>query len=114
MTATPIPRTFAITAFGEMDVSIIDELPAGRKEIETHWLKEDALQPVLQKMEMNYRQVAKHMSFVRLSKNPISWMCKMQLMCMSNCRRHFHSRFTVGLMHGRLHSDEKDAIMRAI
>lgn len=39
MTATPIPRTLAITAFGEMDVSMIDEMPAGRKQIETHWMK---------------------------------------------------------------------------
>lgn len=43
MTATPIPRTLAITVFGEMDVSVIDEMPAGRKRIETYWVKHDML-----------------------------------------------------------------------
>ena len=37
--------------FGEMDVSVLDELPAGRKKIETHWMKEDSLLPILRKME---------------------------------------------------------------
>ncbi len=41
MTATPIPRTAALTVFGDLDQSVLDELPAGRRPVETHWLRAD-------------------------------------------------------------------------
>ncbi|MFU1814789.1 DNA helicase RecG, partial [Enterococcus faecium] len=47
----PIPRTLAITAYGEMDVSIIDEMPAGRIPIETRWIRPPQLDTVLEWME---------------------------------------------------------------
>ena len=56
MTATPIPRTLAITVFGEMDVSIIDEMPAGRKSIETYWVKQEMLDRVFGFMNKELRK----------------------------------------------------------
>lgn len=63
MTATPIPRTLAITAFGEMDVSIIDELPAGRKPIITRWVKHEQLDIVLDWVKTELQKVRKLTSF---------------------------------------------------
>src|SRR5699024_3278579 len=51
MTATPIPRTLAITTCGEMDVYIMDGWPKVRKENETYWVKENMLDSVLQFIE---------------------------------------------------------------
>ncbi|MEI0738320.1 hypothetical protein VQ056_19605 [Paenibacillus sp. JTLBN-2024] len=47
MTATPIPRTLAITAFGDMDVSTLSERPKGRIPITTYWVKHDMMDRVL-------------------------------------------------------------------
>ncbi|MGZ7154011.1 ATP-dependent DNA helicase RecG, partial [Streptococcus pyogenes] len=58
MTATPIPRTLAITAFGDMDVSIIDQLPAGRKPIVTRWVKHAQLPVLLSWLEKELKKGA--------------------------------------------------------
>lgn len=51
MTATPIPRTLAITTYGEMDVSVINELPKGRKPIRTSWVKQNQMNATLDFLE---------------------------------------------------------------
>lgn len=112
MTATPIPRTLAITVFGEMDVSVLDELPAGRKEIETHWLKEDALHSVLGKMEEELRAGRQAYVICPLIEESDKLDVQNAVDVYNQLTVHFNGRFTVGLMHGRLHTDEKDAIMR--
>lgn len=113
MTATPIPRTLAITAFGEMDVSILDELPAGRKEIETHWLKEDALQPVLQKMSSELVKGRQAYVICPLIEESDKLDVQNAVDVYNQLTVYYQGKFKIGLMHGRLHSDEKEDIMRA-
>lgn len=112
MTATPIPRTLAITAFGEMDVSILDELPAGRKEIETHWLKEDALQSVLQKMSSELVKGRQAYVICPLIEESDKIDVQNAVDVYHQLAVYYQGKFKVGLMHGRLHSDEKEEVMR--
>jgi ATP-dependent DNA helicase RecG len=111
MTATPIPRTLAISAFGDMDVSTIDVMPAGRKPIITHWAKHGMLERVLdfiRKEIINGRQAYVICPLIEESEkvdvqNAIDVHAQLS--------QYFHE-YEVGLMHGRLHSSEKDEVMR--
>ncbi|MEK4424391.1 ATP-dependent DNA helicase RecG [Solibacillus sp. FSL K6-1523] len=113
MTATPIPRTLAITAFGEMDVSIIDELPAGRKEIETHWMKKEQMNSVLMRMAQELEAGRQAYVITPLIEESDKLDVQNAVEAYEHLQAYFGSRFKVGLMHGKLHSDEKDAVMRA-
>ena len=112
MTATPIPRTLAITAFGEMDVSIIDELPAGRKQIETHWLKQEQLNSVLQKMGEELSKGRQAYVICPLIEESDKLDVQNAVDAYEQLATYFAGKFQVGLMHGRLTSDEKDEVMR--
>ncbi|MFF5993276.1 ATP-dependent DNA helicase RecG [Lysinibacillus sp. KU-BSD001] len=113
MTATPIPRTLAITAFGEMDVSIIDELPAGRKQIETHWMKHEQLGAVLTKMEAELKAGRQAYVICPLIEESDKLDVQNAVEVYEQLTTYFLGRFKVGLMHGRLSADEKDQVMRA-
>ncbi|MFJ7667807.1 ATP-dependent DNA helicase RecG [Lysinibacillus sp. NPDC097195] len=112
MTATPIPRTLSITAFGEMDVSIIDEMPAGRKEIETHWMKKEQLGSVLSKLELELQAGRQAYAICPLIEESDKLDVQNAVEIYEQLASHFAGRFKVGLMHGRLPADEKDAVMR--
>ncbi|MBU8907051.1 ATP-dependent DNA helicase RecG [Desertibacillus haloalkaliphilus] len=110
MTATPIPRTLAISVFGDMDVSIIDEMPAGRKEIETYWAKHDMLDRVLSFIEKEIEKGRQAYVICPLIEESEKLDVQNAIDVHAILQQHFKS-VRVGLMHGRLHPDEKDQVM---
>ncbi len=113
MTATPIPRTLALTVYGDLDVSIIDELPPGRTPIKTELVREtkrDLLFEKIQKQLAEGRQIYVVYPLVEESE-------KMDLKNATDAREEIAARFpnhVVDLLHGRMHSDEKDSVMRKL
>ncbi|MCK1996200.1 ATP-dependent DNA helicase RecG [Psychrobacillus psychrodurans] len=112
MTATPIPRTLAITAFGEMDVSIIDEMPAGRKKIETHWMKPDQLNKLIARLKNELAGGRQAYIICPLIEESEKLDVQNAVDVYNMMSEELKGNSTVGLMHGRLHSDEKEAVMR--
>ncbi|ABS22743.1 ATP-dependent DNA helicase RecG [Bacillus cytotoxicus] len=111
MTATPIPRTLAITAFGEMDVSIIDEMPAGRKVIETYWTKHDMLDRVLNFVAKEVKKGRQAYVICPLIEESEKLDVQNAIDLHSMLTHHYQGEFQVGLMHGRLSAQEKEEVM---
>lgn len=112
MTATPIPRTLAITAFGEMDVSIIDQMPAGRKPIITRWVKHEQLDTVLTWIKSELEKDAQVYFISPLIEESESLDLKNAVALHQELTEFFGDSATVALMHGRMKNDEKDQIMQ--
>lgn len=113
MTATPIPRTLEITTMGNMDVSKLTERPSNRKPIRTVWLKpnqKDQIESLLGNELAKGHQVYIVCPLIEES----------EAMAAQNAEHIYESlqfrygdRYTLGLMHGKLSSDDKDAVMNA-
>ncbi|KAF5037255.1 ATP-dependent DNA helicase RecG [anaerobic digester metagenome] len=113
MTATPIPRTLALTFYGDLDVSVIDELPPGRKEIVTKFYYDDQRFWVIEMMRKqieNGRQIYVVYPLIKESE-------KLDLVALEagyeGIIRDFPMpKYEVGIMHGRMPQDEKDFVMK--
>ncbi|MEC3078913.1 helicase-related protein, partial [Bacillus tropicus] len=97
--------------FGEMDVSIIDEMPAGRKVIETYWAKHDMLDRVLGFVEKEIKKGRQAYVICPLIEESEKLDVQNAIDLHSMLTHHYQGKCQVGLMHGRLSSQEKEEIM---
>ena len=112
MTATPIPRTLAMTLYGDLDVSTIDEMPPGRKPIITKHATADHIEQVYSSLK---RQVAEgrqaYVVYPVIEESETQAM-KAALKMYEHLSREVYPDLAVGLMHGRLSGDEKEDVMQ--
>ncbi len=111
MTATPIPRTLAITMYGDMDVSIINQLPSGRKPIKTTWItsaKTNSAIRFVKKQLDNGNQVYVVTPLIEESE---AVDMKNAVAIFERFKTIFEPQFKVGLLHGQMSNQEKDDTM---
>ncbi|MHC9536854.1 ATP-dependent DNA helicase RecG [Dellaglioa sp. BT-FLS60] len=111
MTATPIPRTLAITSYGEMDVSTINELPAGRQPITTSWLKSSQVGKAIDLIKEQLAQGSQAYVITPLIDESETLDLKNALALYENMKEVFEPKYKVGLLHGKMKNDEKDQMM---
>ncbi len=109
MTATPIPRTLAMTLYGDLDISVIDELPPGRKPIETKWMSDARRIEVFQFMENEItkgRQV--YVVYPLIEESEVMDYKDLQDGYESITRRFPLPQYRVSIVHGQMKSDARD------
>ncbi|HET7108303.1 MAG TPA: ATP-dependent DNA helicase RecG [Candidatus Acidoferrum sp.] len=111
LTATPIPRTLSLTLYGDLDVSVLDELPPGRTPIETRMTTEKHLPGVWESLRREVE--AGRQGYIVY---PVIEESKLELKAAmeeyERLSRAVFPKLNVGLLHGRMSSEEKDDVMQ--
>lgn len=113
MTATPIPRTLALTLYGDLDVSVIDELPPGRRPVGTYWRPESARRQVYDHL-MRTEVPAGRQGYVVCPL--VEESDKLQAQAATEWYERLREQYPdvrMGLLHGRMRPAEKEAVMEA-
>lgn len=112
MTATPIPRTLALTLYGDLDVSVINQLPPGRKPIQTHWATFQSRSKVYSFARKQIEQGRQVYMVCPLVEESEKLSAKAATELASNLQNEIFPNLNIGLLHGKMKPKEKDQIMK--
>ncbi|MBU0671637.1 MAG: ATP-dependent DNA helicase RecG [Candidatus Margulisbacteria bacterium] len=112
MTATPIPRSLALTLYGDLDRSVIDELPPGRTPVKTYFVPEDKRRGAYEFMRQQIKAGRQVFIVCPLVEESSKVDLKAALDEAERLQRDIFPELTVGLLHGRLKSEAKDQVMK--
>jgi len=112
MSATPIPRTLALTLYGDLDISILDELPPGRVEIKTKWLNSGQRQSAYDFVRKQVAAGRQAFIICPLIEESEAIEAKAATTEYERLSQSVFPELRLGLLHGRLSSSEKDEVMQ--
>ena len=112
-TATPIPRTLGLTIYGDLDISTIDEMPAGRQPIKTKWFGPEERPKAYSFIRRQVQEGRQAFIICPLIEESEKMEVRAATAEYERLRRLIFPDFKLGLLHGRLKSREKDEVMQA-
>jgi ATP-dependent DNA helicase RecG len=113
MTATPIPRTLALTLYGDLDLSVIDELPPGRQEIKTKWLRTEEGDKAFAFLRREVAQGRQAFIICPLIEESEAIQARAAVAEFERLSREVFPDLRLGLLHGRMAAADKDDVMRS-
>ncbi len=111
MTATPIPRTLSLTLYGDLDVSILDELPPGRQPVKTVWRSESKRNEIYNFVKNRLQSGDQVYIVFPLIEESEKIDLKAAIENYENLKSGILSNFKIGLLHGRMKSADKEQVM---
>jgi ATP-dependent DNA helicase RecG len=113
MSATPIPRTYALTIYGDMDISIIKEKPQGRKEIKTNVYNFKDMNKIVNELEIELNQGYQAYIVSPLIESEEDTELNDLKKIEETITSHFKNKHTIGILHGKMKQNKKDEVMQS-
>jgi len=112
MSATPIPRTLSLILYGDLDISVIDELPPGRKHIKTYHIKENKISRLYEFIKEEIKKGRQAYIVCPLVEESEKIDAESAVDLYNNLKETIFKSYNLALIHGKMNSDEKESIMK--